>query len=93
MFRDTTGGILFGKEASDAAVAYAYKDRVYFIISCVGYGCDAFQFLASFALGPNVTALVPLPVSAACKTLVWVNIGIVNENARNYMSTHVTKFI
>ncbi len=71
MFGGTTSGILFGKGASDAAVAYACQDGVCFVVSCVGCGVDALQFVASFAPGPNITTIFTLPVSAACKTFVW----------------------
>jgi hypothetical protein len=71
MFGSTTGGVLFGKGASDAAVAYACKDGVCFVVSCVGCVADALQFIASFAPGPNVTVIVTLPISAGCKTFVW----------------------
>lgn len=57
---------------SDAAVAYACDDGVYFVVSCVGCGVDAIQFIASFAPGPNITTVVTLPVSVACKTFVMV---------------------
>lgn len=70
VFGGTTGGILFGKGASDAAIAYACDDGVCFAVSCIGCGFDALQFIASFAPGPNVTVVVTLPVSAACKTFV-----------------------
>ena len=62
----------FGKGAADAAVAYACDDGVCFVVSCVGYGIDALQFRASFAPGPNITTVVTLPISVACKTFVMV---------------------
>ena len=71
MFGSTSSGILFGKGASDAAVAYACDDGVCFVVSCVGCGFDALQFLASFTPGPNITTVVTLPISAACKTFVF----------------------
>ena len=71
IFGTTSAGVLFGKGASDAAIAYACDDGVCFVVSCVGCGADVLQFLASFVPGPNITAIVTLPVSAACKTFVW----------------------
>lgn len=70
MFGSTSAGALFGKGASDAAVAYACKDGVCFVVSCVGCGVDALQFLASFAPGPNITTVATLPISVACKAFV-----------------------
>lgn len=67
----TSAGALFGKGASDAVVAYACDDGVCFLVSCVGCGFDTLQFLASFIPGPNVTVIVTLPGSVACKTFVW----------------------
>ena len=71
MFEGTTAGALFGKGAADAAVAYACNDGVCFAVSCVGCGVDTLQFLASFTPGPNITTVVTLPVSVACKTFVF----------------------
>jgi hypothetical protein len=71
VFGSTSGGALFGKGVTDAAVAYAYNDRVCFVISCIGCAFDFLQFLASFVPGPNVTVIVTLTGSAACKTFVW----------------------
>ena len=67
VFGTTSAGALFGKGASDAAVAYACDDGVCFVISCVGCGFDVLQFLASFVPGPNITVIG----SVACKTFVW----------------------
>lgn len=71
MFGGSSAGVLFGKGASDAAIAYACKDGVCFVVSCVGCGFDTLQFIACFVPGPNITTVVTLPVSVACKTFVW----------------------
>jgi hypothetical protein len=71
MFGGSTGEAILGKRASDAAIAYACEDGVCFIVSCVGCGFDALQFLASFVSGLNITSLITLPGSLCCKTFVW----------------------
>ncbi len=71
LFGSTSAGALFGKDASDAVIAYACADGVCFVVSCIGCGFDTLQFLASFVPGPNVTAVVTLPGSVACKMFVW----------------------
>lgn len=71
VFGSTTGGALFGKGAADAAIAYACDDGVCFVISCIGCGFDALEFLASFVPGPNITVVITLSGSVACKTFVW----------------------
>ena len=70
MFGSTTAAALFGKGASDTAVAYSRKDGVCFVVSCVSCGVDTLQFIASFAPGPNSTIFVTLPILVACKTFV-----------------------
>lgn len=70
VFGGTTSGFLFGRGASDAAVAYACNDGVCFVVSCVGCGFDILQFLASFVPGPNITVVITLPGSVACKSFV-----------------------
>ena len=71
MFGGTSSGVLFGKGASDAAIAYACQDGVCFVVSCIGCGADVLQFIACFVPGPNITTVVTLPISAGCKTFVW----------------------
>jgi hypothetical protein len=71
VFGSTSAGSLFGKGAADAAVVYTCDDGVCFVVSCVGCGFDTLQFLASFVPGPNLTVIVSLPGSVACKTFVW----------------------
>jgi len=71
VFGTTSAGALFGKGASDAAIAYACDDGVCFAVSLIGCGFDALQFVASFVPGPNVTVIVTLPCSTACKIFVW----------------------
>ncbi len=60
VFGSTTGGALFGKGAADGAIAYACDDGVCFVVSCIGCGFDALQFLASFVPGPNFTRFCSL---------------------------------
>ena len=71
VFGSTAGGALFGKRASNAAIAFACDDGVCFVVSCVGCCFDILQFLASFVPGPNIRVVVTLPGSIACKTFVW----------------------
>ena len=67
----TTGACGLGKGAADAAEAYACKDGVCFVVSCVGCAADCLQIVACWVPGPNVTNLVTVPVSWGCKTFVW----------------------
>ena len=71
MFGSTSAGALFGKGASDAAIAFACDDGVCFYVSCVGCCFYTLQFMSSFVPGPNITTVVTLPVSVACKTFVY----------------------
>lgn len=67
----TTGAAGAAKGSIDAAEALMCQDGVCFIISCVGVGADSLQVLTSFVPGPNVTALVTMPISVGCKVFVW----------------------
>ena len=70
LFGTTTAGSLFGKGAADAAIAYACDDGVCFVVSLIGCGFDTLGFIASFVPGPNITVIITLPGSAACKIFV-----------------------
>lgn len=71
MFGTCSAGPLFGKGAADAVEAYACKDGVCFVVSCVGCAFDALGFIANFVPGPNITQVITLPVSGACKVFVF----------------------
>lgn len=67
----TTGSAGAAKGSIDAAEALACNDGLCFMVSCVGVAADFLQMIASFAPGPNVTALVTAPISVGCKVFVW----------------------
>ena len=67
----TTGSSGLAKGTVDVAEAIACQDGICAFISTVGCAADALQIAASFAPGPNVTALVTTPVSWGCKVFVW----------------------
>jgi hypothetical protein len=67
----TTGAAGAAKGSIDAAEALVCHDGFCFIVSCVGVAADSLQVMASFAPGPNVTALVTTPISVGCKVFVW----------------------
>ena len=67
----TTGAAQAAKGTVDAAEALICQDGVCFVISCVGVAADSLQILASYVPGPNVTALVTMPISYGCKVFVW----------------------
>lgn len=59
------------KGVADAAEAYACKDGVCFVVSCVGCAADGLQIIAFWVPEPNITNLVTVPISWGCKTFVW----------------------
>lgn len=67
----TTGAAGAAKGSVDFAEALACQDAPCAIVSAVGVAADTLQVCTSFILGPNVTAIVTMPVSIGCKVFVW----------------------
>lgn len=67
----TVGGAGAGKGLADFAEAVACQDGVCAVVSAVGLAADSLQICASFIPGPNLTAIVTVPVSVGCKVFVW----------------------
>lgn len=67
----TTGAAGFAKGSVDVVEAIACQDGICATISSIGCVADALQIVASFAPGPNVTAIITTPISVGCKVFVW----------------------
>ena len=67
----TTGGAGATKGSVDLAEAIACQDEICAFASAVGGAADGLQTCTSFIPGPNVTAVVTMPVSVGCKVFVW----------------------
>ena len=67
----TTGTAGAAKGSVDFAEAVACQDGVCAVVSAVGVAADGLQICASFIPGPNVTAVVTMPISVGCKVFVW----------------------
>ena len=67
----TTGAAGAAKGSVDFADAVACQDGVCAVVSAVGVAADGLQICASFIPGPNVTAVVTMPISVGCKVFVW----------------------
>ena len=67
----TTGAAGAAKGSVDFAEALACQDGVCAVVSAVGVAADSLQICASFIPGPNVTAVVTMPISVGCKVFVW----------------------
>ena len=67
----TTGAAGAAKGTVDFAEAVACQDGVCAFISAVGVAADGLQVCTSFIPGPNVTAIVTMPISVGCKVFVW----------------------
>lgn len=67
----TTGAAGAAKGSVDFAEAVACQDEVCAVVSLVGVAADSLQICASFIPGPNVTAVVTMPISVGCKVFVW----------------------
>ena len=67
----TTGAAGAAKGTVDLAEAIACQDGVCAFVSAVGVAADGLQICTSFIPGPNVTAVVTMPVSVGCKVFVW----------------------
>ena len=67
----TTGAAGAAKGTVDLAEAIACQDGICAFVSAVGVAADGLQVCTSFIPGPNVTAVVTMPVSVGCKVFVW----------------------
>ena len=67
----TTGAAGAAKGTVDFAEAVACQDGVCAFVSAVGVAADGLQICTSFVPGPNVTAIVTMPISVGCKVFVW----------------------
>ena len=67
----TTGAAGAAKGTVDLAEALACQDGICAFVSAVGVAADGLQICTSFIPGPNVTAVVTMPVSVGCKVFVW----------------------
>ena len=67
----TTGAAGAAKGTVDLAEAIACQDGICAFVSAVGVAADGLQICTSFIPGPNVTAVVTMPVSVGCKVFVW----------------------
>jgi hypothetical protein len=67
----TTGAAGVAKGSVDLAEAIACKDGICAFVSAIGVTADGLQICTSFIPGPNVTALVTMPISLGCKVFVW----------------------
>lgn len=67
----TTGAAGVAKGTVDFAEAMACSDGVCATVSAVGVVADVLQVCASFVPGPNLTVMVTIPTSVACKVFVW----------------------
>ena len=66
----TTGAAGAAKGTVDLAEAIACQDGICAFVSAVGVAADGLQVCTSFIPGPNVTAVVTMPVSVGCKVYV-----------------------
>ena len=67
----TTGVAGVSKGSVDFAEAIACQDGVCAVVSAIGVAADGLQICTSFIPGPNITAVVTIPVSVGCKVFVW----------------------
>jgi hypothetical protein len=67
----TTGAAGAAKGTVDLAEAIACQNGICAFVSAVGVAADGLQVCTSFIPGPNVTAVVTMPVSVGCKVFVW----------------------
>ncbi len=66
-----TGSAGLAKGSVDFAEAIACSDGICAVVSAVGVVSDGLQIATSFIPGPNVTAIVTMPISVGCKVFVW----------------------
>ena len=67
----TTGAAGVAKGTVDLAEAIVCQDGVCAVVSAIGVCADGLQICTSFIPGPNVTAIVTIPISVGCKVFVW----------------------
>ena len=67
----TTGAAGCAKGTVDFAEAVACNDGVCAVVCAIGVTADGLQICTSFIPGPNVTAVVTMPISVGCKVFVW----------------------
>lgn len=57
--------------SADFLEAVACQDSICATISLIGVAADGLQVCTSFIPGPNITAIITLPISVGCKVFVW----------------------
>ena len=67
----TTGAAGLAKGGVDLAEAIVCQDGICAVVSTIGVAADGLQICTSFIPGPNVTAIVTMPISVGCKVFVW----------------------
>ena len=67
----TTGAAGVAKGTVDLAEAIVCQDGVCAVVSAIGVCADGLQICTSFIPGPNLTAIVTIPISVGCKVFVW----------------------
>lgn len=67
----STGSAGVAKGTVDFAEAIACQDGICATVSAVGVVADGLQICTSFIPGPNVTAVVTMPISIGCKVFVY----------------------
>ena len=66
----TTGAAGAAKGTLDLTESIAYQDGICAFVLAIGVAADSLQICTSFIPGPNVTAVVTMPVSVGCKVFV-----------------------
>lgn len=69
--RATTGAAGAAKGIVDFAEAVPCQAGVFATVSAIGVAADALQICTSFIPGPNLTAVVTMPISYGYKVFVW----------------------
>nr|QYB19012.1 hypothetical protein [Climaconeis cf. scalaris]QYB19141.1 hypothetical protein [Climaconeis cf. scalaris] len=67
----STGAAGAAKETVNMLEAIACQDDVCAVVSSIGVCADSLSAAASFIPGPNVTAVITVPVSVGCKVFVF----------------------
>jgi hypothetical protein len=67
----SAGAAGLAKGSVDLAEAITCQDGVCAVVSAIGLTADGLQICTSFIPGPNITAVVTLPISVGCKVFVW----------------------
>jgi len=68
----TFAGVMLGRGTYDFVEAVVCQDGVCAVVSAIGCTADAIEVLASFGSGSNLTIPYTQPVSAGCKTFVFM---------------------